>query len=401
MLSLLTAFVLAAAPLQDTAHVVLVATTDLHGHATDWDYVADRPFAGGIARVATVVDSLRAKYPGQVVVVDAGDLLQGDAFATYFARVAPRDPHPIIEALNLTGYDAATPGNHDFDWGLPFFRRAVADARFPYVSANMYSRARRLAALSRRSASSGARASASRSPASPRPGRWCGTGTSSAAGCGSRRFRPAAAAVLEAMRRDADVTVALVHSGLGGRASYDTAGVGDENVAAALASLPGASGRRRGGALAPGDARLGHRRRPLRPARRRSARASRWCTSIWRASDGGLAHPPGAGGPGLHARAWPPRRCWRSAWPRRATRCAPGRGRRSGWRLAPMRAGAARVEPAPDPRTSSRTCSGGAPARSCRRRRRSTSGRGSTPTPSAWPTCSRSIRSTTPCAPCG
>src|SRR6476661_1782805 len=138
MLSLLAAFVLATAPVQDTAHVVLVATTDVHGHATDWDYVADRPFAGGIARVATVVDSLRARYPGQVVVVDAGDLLQGDAFATYFARVAPTTPHPIVEAMNLAGYDAATPGNHDFDWGLPFLRRAVTDARFPYVSANIY-----------------------------------------------------------------------------------------------------------------------------------------------------------------------------------------------------------------------------------------------------------------------
>jgi len=47
MLSLLTALVLVAAPLQDTAHVVLVATTDVHGRATDWDYTADRPFAGG------------------------------------------------------------------------------------------------------------------------------------------------------------------------------------------------------------------------------------------------------------------------------------------------------------------------------------------------------------------
>jgi 2',3'-cyclic-nucleotide 2'-phosphodiesterase (5'-nucleotidase family) len=43
MLSLAAALVLAAAPLQDTAHVVLVATTDLHGHVTDWDYLADRP----------------------------------------------------------------------------------------------------------------------------------------------------------------------------------------------------------------------------------------------------------------------------------------------------------------------------------------------------------------------
>src|SRR5262249_20632104 len=48
---------------------------------------------------------------------------------------------------------------------------------------------------------------------------------------------PAAAPVLEAMHRDADVTVALVHSGMDGRASYDTSGIGDENVAAGLARL--------------------------------------------------------------------------------------------------------------------------------------------------------------------
>ena len=101
----------------DTAHVVVVATTDVHGHATDWDYVANQPASAGLTRVATLVDSLKARYPGQVVVVDAGDLIQGDPFATYFARIAPRDPNPVIEAMSLTGYDVATPGNHDFDWG--------------------------------------------------------------------------------------------------------------------------------------------------------------------------------------------------------------------------------------------------------------------------------------------
>src|SRR5690606_25239101 len=92
---------------------------------------------GGLTRVATVVDSLRARYPGRVVVVDAGDLIQGDPFAAYWARVAPRDPHPILEAMNLVGYDAATPGNHEFNWGIPTFRQALASAAFPYVSANI------------------------------------------------------------------------------------------------------------------------------------------------------------------------------------------------------------------------------------------------------------------------
>ena len=132
MLFLLTALALVAPPVQDTAHLVLVATTDVHGHVTDWDYVAGKPFPGGLTRVATIVDSLRARYPGQVVLMDAGDMIQGDPFATYFARVAPREPNPVIEAMNLTGYDVATPGNHDFDWGVATLRQAIAGASFPF-----------------------------------------------------------------------------------------------------------------------------------------------------------------------------------------------------------------------------------------------------------------------------
>jgi len=236
MLSLAAALVLAAAPLQDTAHVVLVATTDLQGHVTDWDYLADRPFPGGVARVAAVVDSLRARYPGQVVLVDAGGVLQGDPFATYYARVAPTRPHPIIEALNLVGYDAATPGNHDFDWGLPFFQQAVAEARFPYVSANLYAGQgdSLLYPAWRVVQRQGVRVAIT-GFTTP------GTMVWDREQMGRARFRPilpAAAPVLEAMRRDADLTVALVHSGMSGRASYDTTGIGEENVAAGLAELP-------------------------------------------------------------------------------------------------------------------------------------------------------------------
>jgi len=74
---------------QDSAHLVIVATTDVHGRATGWDYVNDRPWAGGLIRAARPIDSLRAAYPDQVVLVDAGDLLQGDPFAAYFFR-SPR-----------------------------------------------------------------------------------------------------------------------------------------------------------------------------------------------------------------------------------------------------------------------------------------------------------------------
>ncbi len=227
---------LAGAP-QDTAHIVFVATTDVHGRATAWDYVAGQAFPGGLVRGATVIDSLRRQYPGQVIVMDAGDLLQGDPFAAYYASVAPRDPNPIVEAMNLIGYDVATLGNHDFNWGLPFLRRSLAGATFPFVSGNVF----------------GLPADTLIYPpyvVLQRQGVRVGIAGFTTPGVmlwdrenvrGKVRVGPVEASagrVLAQMARESDFRVVLIHSGMSEAASYDTTGVGDENVAASLAALP-------------------------------------------------------------------------------------------------------------------------------------------------------------------
>ena len=247
MLSIITAFMLTtpvACPSvcpsvrpSDTAHVVIVATTDLHGHATDWDYVANQPSVGGISRVATIVDSLKLRYPGQVVVVDAGDLIQGDPFATYFARVAPRDPNPVIEAMSITGYDVATPGNHEFDWGLGVMRQAIGGAAFPYVSGNIYTLPgdtllfKPYVVLNRRGVRIGITGFTT-------PGAALWNRDKLQGKVRLDRIPDAAARVMEPLRRESDLVVALVHSGMSGTASYDTAGVGGEHEAVWLAGLP-------------------------------------------------------------------------------------------------------------------------------------------------------------------
>jgi len=236
MISLLIAALLVTAPAQDTAHVVLVATTDLHGHVTGRDYATGRPAPNGIARVARVADSLRRAYPGAVVLLDAGDLLQGDPFATYFARVAAREPHPIVEAMNLAGYDVATPGNHDFDWGVPLFRRAVGDARFAYVSANLFDLPGDTLLLPayRVLRRAGVRIGIA-GFTTPGVTVW-----DRAQVRGQIRLAPigtVAARTLETMRRDADLSVVIIHSGMDGRSSYADAVVGGENVAASLAAV--------------------------------------------------------------------------------------------------------------------------------------------------------------------
>jgi 2',3'-cyclic-nucleotide 2'-phosphodiesterase (5'-nucleotidase family) len=237
MLSLLIAVSLAVAQVPDSAHIVLVATADVHGRTTGWDYVAHRPAAGGLARVAPVIDSLRQRYPGQLVVLDAGDLLQGDPYATYFGRAEPRVPHPIIEAMNLIGYDAATPGNHDFDFGVPAFFRAIGDAAFPFVSANIYAeRADTLTFPPFRVLQRGGVRVAITGFTTPGVMLWDRSLLK-----GSLRVVPIdrrAAATIQTMRKTADVAVVLSHSGMDAAASYDTTGIGAEDVATSFASLP-------------------------------------------------------------------------------------------------------------------------------------------------------------------
>ena len=235
MFRLLAALAAFAAP-PDTAHLVLVATTDVHGHATEWDYVADRPFPGGLTRAATVIDSLRARYPGRVLVFDAGDLISGDPFADYYARVAPRDPHPVVEALDLAGYDVATPGNHEYDYGVPVFERATSRTTVRFVSGNI----RGLPAdtlvfpgyvvLRRGEVRVGVSGFTT-------PGVMVWNGKYLRGRVRVAPIEQSAARIMPGLRRESDVTVLLVHSGMGGESSYDTTGVGPEDVSARLAGL--------------------------------------------------------------------------------------------------------------------------------------------------------------------
>jgi 2',3'-cyclic-nucleotide 2'-phosphodiesterase/3'-nucleotidase len=142
-------------------------------------------------------------------------------------------------ALNRMGYDAAVPGNHEFNFGLPLFQRALGTARFPYVAANL-----------RR---------ADGSPVLPpfvlleRAGirvalvglTQPGTMVWDAMHVRGRLLITGAAAELPAAVREAraagaDVIVVVAHAGLDGPPGYADSDVAPENeVAAALAAAPG------------------------------------------------------------------------------------------------------------------------------------------------------------------
>ncbi len=226
-----------SSPASDTAHVVIVATTDVHGRVLGWDYVRDAATPGGLSRAATVVETLRAQYPDQVVLVDAGDLIEGNLFAGYFADRDSQRPHPVVDALNAMQYDVATPGNHEFDFGPTVLARATGDATYHYVSANIFQgTSDTLVYPSHVIVTRAGVKIGITGLTTPGVMVW------SRGQLGRIRVRPIAEVAPLALRRldlaGVDLKVVLVHSGLNEPSSYDTTGVGLENAALGLASIP-------------------------------------------------------------------------------------------------------------------------------------------------------------------
>jgi len=223
--------------------LVVAATTDVHGRVRGWNYETNRSDpARGLSRAATIIDSLRRAEPGHVVLLDAGDLLQGNSFTYVAARVASADaPIPVVSAMNALHYDAAAIGNHEFNYGLPYLRRAVHQADFPFLATNVYltngNHAFTSWAMVRRGGAKIGIVGATT------PGSMVWDRDNLAGQVVIRDVVPEVrAAVADVRAAGADVVLVTVHSGLGEPSSYDTVttGVPSENVAARIArEVPG------------------------------------------------------------------------------------------------------------------------------------------------------------------
>ena len=222
--------------------LVVAATTDVHGRLTGWDYYAGAPDSTrGLARAATIVDSVRLANPDRVVLVDAGDMLQGNPLSFVAARVDTTRRNPAIAAMNAMRYDAAAVGNHDFGYGLGTLGRAIKDASFPLLAANAYlaSGPRAYPAyviVRRRDLRIGIVGATT-------PGATLWERDNLRGRVALRDIVPEVrTAVAEARAKGTDVIVVVLHSGLSGTSGYDTVstGVASENVAARVArEVPG------------------------------------------------------------------------------------------------------------------------------------------------------------------
>ncbi|NOR62392.1 MAG: bifunctional 2',3'-cyclic-nucleotide 2'-phosphodiesterase/3'-nucleotidase [Rhodobacteraceae bacterium] len=121
------------------AHLRILSTTDLHVHVHPYDYYADKPIdTVGLSRTASIIQEVRDESTNSIL-VDNGDFLQGNPMGDYIAYergMSDGDMHPVMQAMNVLGYDCGTLGNHEFNYGVDFMNKVVQGADFPVVCSN-------------------------------------------------------------------------------------------------------------------------------------------------------------------------------------------------------------------------------------------------------------------------
>ncbi len=105
--------------------IQIIATSDVHNQFYGYDYATNSELTkGGVTRVATVVNNLRKENPNTIV-VDNGDLIQGNSSQIFIND--KENPQPMIVALNELDYETMTLGNHEFNYGIERLEEILAD----------------------------------------------------------------------------------------------------------------------------------------------------------------------------------------------------------------------------------------------------------------------------------
>lgn len=115
----------------------IVQTSDIHGNFYPHDFILQREATGSLARVYALVQKNREVYKDNLILLDNGDILQGQPTAYYYNYIDTVSPHVAAEMMNFMGYDAGNMGNHDVETGRTVFDRWAGDCHFPVLGANI------------------------------------------------------------------------------------------------------------------------------------------------------------------------------------------------------------------------------------------------------------------------
>lgn len=119
-----------------TRQVRIIFTTDIHGNYFPFDFRHQRWGKGSLQRVHAFVAQECQRAPGSTLLIDGGDMLQGEPTSYFFNFVDRNTHHKVADMCNFIGYDAGVIGNHDIETGHKVFDKYIRDCNFPILGAN-------------------------------------------------------------------------------------------------------------------------------------------------------------------------------------------------------------------------------------------------------------------------
>ncbi len=120
---------------KEKVNIKLITTTDLH--AAIFASSGSDSNAGSLAQVATYVKEQKYDTRQEVVLMDNGDLIQGQPAGYYFNFVADGPENNFATIMNFLQFEAASVGNHDIEAGPDVYNQLTEQFNFPWLAANV------------------------------------------------------------------------------------------------------------------------------------------------------------------------------------------------------------------------------------------------------------------------
>lgn len=129
-------FILSVTINAQTVKLKFIETTDIHGSIFPFDFKNDKKASTSLSQIYTYVKEERAKKDQYVILLDAGDILQGQPVVYYYNFEKPNTEHIVAQVMNYMKYDAGAVGNHDIEPGHNVYDKIKKEFKFPWLAAN-------------------------------------------------------------------------------------------------------------------------------------------------------------------------------------------------------------------------------------------------------------------------
>ena len=123
--------------MENIRKIRIIFTSDIHGNYFPYDFRKSRWGKGSLQRVHAFVAQQVKRYAGSFILIDGGDILQGEPTSYYFNNISKSKRHRVADMCNFIGYDVGVLGNHDIEGGHKLFDRFVRDCNYPILGANV------------------------------------------------------------------------------------------------------------------------------------------------------------------------------------------------------------------------------------------------------------------------